>query len=289
MVYHAQWLGNGFHALLHHAQVLENTCHLPRYPACGRGDLPGQGQGGGKNSDLQPVRAPQDQPHGGRGHQQQGIHHPQSPDELRDQPHMVGHRFLVGLDHVLDVRVLVAGTGEKLDRQDIGVGIDHPRHHPRALLRADFGEVAHARHEVAQKPHIGGKPAHGRNGQPPIGQAHQADGGDAVNHDVPNRPHARDGALAQRIACLHNPVGNAPGKVILEKWPALAHHVPVVLPAHHARKRAHHRVKAQQTVKQQGGRAQHQHENQHGQQHGHGVLQGSIAISGRHQADQFAN
>ena len=202
---------------------------------------------------------------------------------------MVGHRFLVGLNHVLDVLVLVAGPGEKLDRQDIGIGIDHPGHHPRALLRADFGEVAHARHEVAQKARIGGKPAHGRNGQPPIGQAHQADGGDAVNHDIPNRPHTRDGALAQRIACLHNAVGNAPGKVILEKRPALAHHMPVVLPAHHARKRAHHRVKAQQTVKQQGCRAQHQHENQHGQQHGHGVLQGSIAVGSRHQADQFAN
>jgi hypothetical protein len=50
---------------------------------------------------------------------------------------------------------------------------------------------------------------------------------------------------------LHHAVGDAAGEVVLEERPALAHHVPVALPADQAGDAGDHRVVAHQAVEQQ--------------------------------------
>ena len=72
------------------------------------------------------------------------------------------------VDRFLDEFILVAGAGEKLDRQDVGVAVDDAAGHVGAHLRHPPRAVAHARHEIAQHDGVAGEPEQHRDGQPPV-------------------------------------------------------------------------------------------------------------------------
>ena len=131
------------------------------------------------------------------------------------------------------IGVLLARAGEQLERQDVGVSIDDAAGHDRARFRHLGRAVAHARHEQPQHHRIAGEPDHDRQRQPLIGGGEQEHRAGAVDHDVPDRRDHRDQALAHSRPGLHHLVGDAAGEIVLEERPALAHHMPVVLPADH--------------------------------------------------------
>ena len=169
------------------------------------------------------------------------------------------------------------------------VAVHHAAHHHAAQFAAVLGQVAHLRHEDAQEEHIAHEPQRRGNRQPPVGQAHEHQGTQAVDHDVPDRADAGHHALAHGVAGLHDAVGDAPGKVVLKKRPALAHHVPVALPADQAGHARHHGVVAYQAVHQQRQRPAYQHQQRHAHQHRQGVGQRGASVGGLHQAHQAAD
>ena len=59
------------------------------------------------------------------GDDQRRVHHRQRHDVAGDHPRLVAEGGGVQIDRLAHERVLVARAGEQLDRQDIGVAVDH--------------------------------------------------------------------------------------------------------------------------------------------------------------------
>ena len=102
------------------------------------------------------------------------------------------------VDRVAHERVLVAGAGEQLHRQDVGVAVDDPAGQRRAHLRHPARAVAQPRHEDAQHDDVAGEPQQHRDGEAPVGGAEQQHGAAAIDEDVPDgvggrRPRFRAG------------------------------------------------------------------------------------------------
>jgi len=181
----------------------------------------------------------------------------ESPNSvLRPQRGMEQAGVLV--ERLAHIGVLLPGAGEQLDGQDIGVAVDHPPGDQRARLRHGLGAVAHARHEGAQQQQIAGEPEHDRQRQPAVGAGQQQQRAGAVHQDVPDGGQQRDQALADRRPGLHHPVGDAAGEIVLEERPALAHHVPMALPADQVRHIGGDRLVGHDVLAGQRQRPQHQ-------------------------------
>ena len=159
--------------------------------------------------------------------------------------------------------VLVAGAGEKLDGQDVGVAVDDPAGDLGAHLRHAARALAHARQEHPQHRGIGREPADDRQRQPPVGGGEEQRGARAVDQDVPDRVDAGDDALAQRRAGLHHPVGDAAGEIVLKIGPALAHDVPMALPARQVGEAGDQRLVGDQRRGEMRDRPQHQQQQRH--------------------------
>ena len=224
--------GDRAHAVLHLADIVKDAGDLLRHPAGDIADLPGHGDRHRDDADFDMPRGPQPDREAPGADQKARIHQDQrdAPGRGHALRPAIGERVLV--DRVADKLVLFARPGEELDGEDVGVAVDHPPGHLGAHLRHAARAFAHARQEGAQHHHINREPRHHRQRQPPIGAPEQRRAG-AVDQDVPDRVDAHRYAFAHRRAGLHDPRGDAPGKIVLEEHPALAHHMPVVLPAHH--------------------------------------------------------
>ena len=81
------------------------------------------------------------------------------------------------------------------------------------------------------------------------------DRGRAVDRDVPDRGDGRGQRRAHRRAGLHHAVGNAAGEIVLKERPALAHDVPVRLPADQAGERRRDRLVGDQVANKRHRRA----------------------------------
>jgi len=80
---------------------------------------------------------------------------------------------------------------------------------------------------------------------------------------MPQRVHRLHGGITQRVAGLHDALGNAPGKVALEEVQALLEHVAVVLPADQAGHAGVDGLVHQQVVQAEEQRPQQQDHDQH--------------------------
>jgi hypothetical protein len=80
-----------------------------------------------------------------------------------------------------------------------------------------------------------------------------------------------------------------PGEVVLEERPALAHDVPVALPAHEAGHARHHRVVAHEAVDEERERPADQHDRGHGNEHRQRGMEGFRAVGGAHERHQLAD
>ena len=176
------------------------------------------------------------------------------------------------VDRIADEDILVAGAGEQLDGQDIGIAVDDAAGQVRAHFRHVARALAHLRQEDAQHHGIAGEPEEDRQRQPPIGRGEKPDSAGAIDQDVPDRVDHRDDALAQIGPGLHDPGGNPAGEIVLEKSPALADHMPMVLPAHQVCQPGDQRLVADQMLHQMRERPQHQEQHRHQQQLRHRLL-----------------
>ena len=156
----------------------------------------------------------------------------------------------MAVDRVAHIVVLVARPREQLHGQDVGVAVDDAAHQRRARFRIDLGAVAHARHEVPQERDVAGEPGQDREREPGVGGGRHHHGGDAVDQHVPDRGHRGDQRLPHRRAGLHDAVGDAAGEIVLEERPALAHDMPVRLPADQARERRRDRLVGDEVARQ---------------------------------------
>ncbi len=145
-----QRLRDGQHALLHHADILEDLgdAHgdLPRHI----GELQRQRQHHGDGADLDRAVAPQHERQRARSGDQQRIEHVEHAAEDGEQALRGNKQIDVAVDRVAHVLVLFAGAGEQLYREDIGVAVDDAPHQRRARDGADLRALAHARHEIIQ-------------------------------------------------------------------------------------------------------------------------------------------
>ena len=288
-IHHRVRYGNGLDAFLHDTDILENARDLPTHPARHVGDLPDQRQTGGNHRRCDQPSVPQPQADSGRCDHQQRIERRQRGHETGRHAHMRGKACAVCIHRLAHIGIFLPGAREQLDRHDVGVAVHDPSHHHRARLAAGARQVAHAGHEKAQEEHETGQPEQHRQGHSPVERQHHRQRADAVDHDVPDRAHRRHHAFAQRMAGVHHAVGQPSGKIVLKKRTALAHHVPVALPAHQGRDAGNHRVVAYHAVEQDHQRAPDQQHQRDAQQHRCLRAQGLGRVGGRHQADDAAD
>ena len=143
----------------------------------------------------------------------------------------------MAIDRVAHILVFLAGAGEQLYGEDVGVAVDHTPGEFRARKRAKLRALAHARHEIKQQARITGEPQQDRYRQPAFGRGGQRYRGRAVDDDVPDCRDGRGQRRAQGRRGLHHAIGNAAGEIVLKERPALAHHMPMRLPADQAGER----------------------------------------------------
>ena len=220
------------HAVLDGADILEDRGHALRHPARHVGDLPGERHRGGDAADIDAALRPEPERHRRRADQKRRIQHRQYDAERGHQPQLAAEEMGVVVDRGAHERILVARPGEELHRQDVGVAVDDPAGEGGARLGEAPRARAQLRHEVAQRQRIAREPQQDRHCEADIARAQKHDRRAAVNQDVPDGVGADDDAFTQGGAGLHDAIGDAAGEVVLEKAPALTHHVPVILPAH---------------------------------------------------------
>ena len=121
--------------------------------------------------------------------------------------------------------------GEHLDRMDIGIAVDHAARDLRPRVRGGGRGGTGAPHGPAQEPEVEGDPEEKRHDKAQVRPRQKCDGADqrrdGKGHGVED--------LKQRVpgggGCLHDPVGDAAGKVILEPADGLAQDMAVRAPA----------------------------------------------------------
>ena len=224
--------GDAFHAVLHHADILENAGDVVGDPAGDVGDLPGEGEDGGDRADGDGAAGPEQNGDGAGGGEQAGVDQREGDRIARvhTEAGVEGGRMFV--HRLADEIVLILGAGEEFHGEDVGVAVHDAAGERGADLAHGAGAVAQAGDVIAQHGEIGDHPAEQRDAKAPIVAEHQREGGDAVDADIPDRIHRGDDAFAQGGAGLHDAVGHTAGEVVLKEGPALADDVPVALPAH---------------------------------------------------------
>ncbi len=124
-------------------------------------------------------------------------------------------------------------TRKQLYRQDVRVAVHDAPGECRARLGDGARSLAHPRHESAQQHRIGGEPGDDRQRQMPVHRGQQRHAAGAIDQDVPDGVGTGDHAVTQRRPRLDDAIGDASREIVLEECPALAYHMPVVLPADH--------------------------------------------------------
>ena len=260
--------GDGHHALLDRADILEDVGDLDRDPA-GRGrDLPRQGDRHRHDADVDPAALPQENRERRLADQHHGVHGLQRHEQRREHPHLPPERHRVAVHHVAHVAVLVAQPCEELQGQDVGVAVDDAPDHERACLRGPLRAVAQPRYDDPQHHRIGREPERDRQHQQHVDPAEQRQGRDAVDRDAPDGRDAGDSALPHRGARFHDARRDTAGKIVLEEGPALAHDMPMALPAHHVGDVDHDPGVRDQVLGRDGGRPREQHHERHRGQKG---------------------
>jgi hypothetical protein len=84
---------------------------------------------------------------------------------------------------------------------------------------------------------------------------------------------------------LHDLVGDAPGKVVLEEGPALADDVPMALPSHQIDQVGHDAVVADQGIEQEGQRANQHYDKDHPEEGLAVLVEDFAGIGGGQHAD----
>ncbi len=223
--------GDGLHAILHLADVLEDAVDHPHDPAGHVVDADHQpgGQGDGAHRDQRLAPQPQGQA-GGAGDQQAVEHRDGHVHGGHHAPGLLGLEGLVA-DGFAGVVLFLAGVGEQLQGGDVGVAVDDPPHQLRARIRGHHRAVLDLGNEVGEGADVGDHPQQQRDHQAPVGLGEQHQGADGIDHHVPEGIHHLHRRIAQRVAGLHDALGDAPGEIVLEEAEALLEHVAVVLPA----------------------------------------------------------
>ncbi|MCW0416310.1 hypothetical protein NB689_002064 [Xanthomonas sacchari] len=265
-ILHLCRLRDGLHAVLHRTDVLEDAVDRPHDPAGHVVDADHQagGQGDRAHADLSAAPQPQRQP---AGHRDQ-----EAVDDGDGAVHRGGHAGLPAVldrqlvDRLAHVGLLAPGMREQLERGDVGIAVDDAAHRLGACVRGDPGALLHPRHEVDHQRDVGQHPHQQRRHQPGIGLGEQVQRATGVDHDVPERIDHLHRRLAQRGAGLHDPVGDAPGEVVLEEAQALPHHVVVHQPARAVAQAGHDGLVHQQVVQGHEQRPRQQHDERHPQQ-----------------------
>src|SRR5262249_54761130 len=92
-----------------------------------------------------------------------------------------------------------------------------------------------------------------------------------------------------RIRGLHDAVGDAPREIVLEERPALAHDVPVALPADQAGGARYQRVLADRDVDQYHERAEDEYKRDHAEQQRPLLPERRGPVDGFHQRHELAD
>ncbi len=139
---------------------------------------------------------------------------------------------------------------------------------------------------MPEEDEIAGEPDERRHPQTPVGHRHQRVRDDAVCADVPDGANAGHDALAQRVCGLHDAVGDAAGKIVLEERPALADHMPVALPADERGRAGDENHVPDRNIGQQHERPHHEDEGDHADEHRPLLAQRRHAVGCLHERHQ---
>ena len=252
-------------------------------------ELKRQRQHHGDGADLDRTVAPQHQRQRARTGDEQRVEHVEHRGEHREQALRGEKQIDVAVDRVAHILVLFGRAREQLDGEDVGVAVDDAPHQGRARYRADFRALAHVRHEIEQHRGVAGKPQQDRQRQPAVGRGGERDGGSAIDQNVPDRGDGRGQRRAHRRPGLHHAVGNPAGEVVLKERPALAHHVPMRLPANEAGERRGDRLIGDEVADQRHRRPHDHHHDRHAEQPGPALAEKPVGRRLGHHGDDAAH
>ncbi|RMW13187.1 hypothetical protein ALP03_05892 [Pseudomonas amygdali pv. tabaci] len=263
LVIHRDRLRDALQAVLHGADVLENAIDHPHDPAGHVDDTNHQacGQRDGPHRDHRLGPQPQGKPgsgdnqhavHGGDG----GVHR---CDDTASQLAFLGlvtHRFT-------RILLLMIGVREQFQGGDVGVAVDYPAHEPGARIGRLHRALLDPGDEVHQREYERHDPGAQRDHQAPVSLGEQHHGADRVDQYMPQRIHRLHRRVAQRVAGLHDALGDTPGEIVLEEVDALFEHVAVVLPTNQVGHAGADGLMHQQVVQADEDRAQQQGHHHH--------------------------
>ncbi len=150
-------------------------------------------------------------------------------------------------------------VGKHLDRVDICIGVHNPPRHSRPRIRGVLGCGTNPRQGPAHQKSIKNKPTQKRYQQPQIRQCEQDRRPDQIGQRIGNRVKDLKHHLARSGRRLHDPVGDPPGKVILEPADRLSQNLFVRSPADQSAEIRHNRIVQKQHIKPLKRRAEQQH------------------------------
>nr|WP_292330794.1 hypothetical protein [Mesorhizobium sp.] len=177
------------------------------------------------------VIVPAFQRHPAHGDKQRRVEDEQGRPHQRENAHQLVECVGV-LDHRLrDIFVFMLAGRECLERQDIGVAVDHAAAHLRPPLRQLGRALCDPGHRGPEDQAIEHQPDRHDRQQKRVEPGQHHDGDRDEHQRIPDGIDGEIDAHLHRIAALHDLGPDAAGKVVLEERPVLAHDMPVALPA----------------------------------------------------------
>ncbi len=165
----ADRLGDGFQAILDHADVFENAVDHPHDPTRHIDDANRQPGGQGDGADTDQRLTPQPQGQRGGADDQEAVERGDHGVHLSDDAAGQLGFFRLLADRFAGILLLEVGVREQLERGDVGVAVDDAPHQLGARLRRHHRAFLDPWHEVPQRQDVTADPRQQRDHQSPVG------------------------------------------------------------------------------------------------------------------------
>ena len=150
---------------------------------------------------------------------------------------------------------------EHLDRMNVGIAIHDTPGDSASRIRCGLGCGANAGHNPAQQPKIRQNPKHEREQKAQVRLPQQHSGSDQIGNRKSDRIEKLKNHFARRRRCLHDPVRDTPGKIILKPADRLTQNVLMRPPPHQSAKVRQDTVVQQHDLRHMDRWTQCQNEN----------------------------
>mmetsp|Transcript_18034 Transcript_18034/g.27580 ORF Transcript_18034/g.27580 Transcript_18034/m.27580 type:complete len:357 (+) Transcript_18034:15109-16179(+) len=218
-------LSNRFHAFGNDPKLAEECGQRPHDPAGHRVQAQGQSGGCSHNTNTGSALRPKRNRPTHDAHDQQAIQGYKNHIHNRIKAHLSDECRARQLNRLFGVFDLAVVVRKHLDGMNIGIGIDHPARRRGPRIRCGLRCRAHTLDRPGHKTAIKDEPNGHRDHQTRVRNTQQNRGTNQVGQREGNGVEHLKHHFARSGGRLHDAVGDAAGKVILEPTHRLAQHV----------------------------------------------------------------